>query len=184
MSGSCSLGRGTSAEAKAAASTNSGGGPCSGVSEKAPAAAATGSVGGTCSGISTGAPASASTCGTSPTAVKRGREQSTVGGPVERLHAWAATQSLQPHQVQDLVRLLDPVHLRSLPVRRKSRAWPRSPVANNYRHHFYRQVAHLLGWVEQKAFEEEFTDIVRSVWPDKQDGETQIVKTSKRGRQM
>lgn len=65
--------------------------------------------------------------------------------PAERLRIWGVKKQLQETQLQALVQLLCPLHLRSLPIRNKSRAWPKTPVGSNYRHHFYRQVAHLLG---------------------------------------
>lgn len=91
-----------------------------------------------------------------------------------RLLAWAEKKNLARHQIHDILLLLDPAHLRSLPRRRKSKAWPHAPDAKTYRHHFYRQVAHILGWREQHSFEEEFTSLVRSYWPDKQDATPKI----------
>lgn len=86
--------------------------------------------------------------------------------PVDRLRVWAQRSNLHVEKIRLLVRLLDQQHLRSLPVRKKSRKWPVIAQAENYRHHFYRQAAYILGWKEQKKFDQEFLDIVRDVWQD------------------
>ena len=92
--------------------------------------------------------------------------------PAVRLRSWATRKHLREDQISKLVSLLDPLYLRSLRVRKKSRAWPKVPHGNNFRHHFYRQAAHILGWVEQQVFEEEFLDIIRSSFPDTNNANT------------
>ena len=84
----------------------------------------------------------------------------------ERLACWARGKHLLTSQVDRLVRLLDQQHLRDLPVRKKSRKWHVVAKAENYRHHFYRRAAFILGWKEQQKFDQEFLDIVRDVWQD------------------
>lgn len=100
----------------------------------------------------------------------------------EGLRQWAQLKKVHPHQVERLVCLLDLEYLRSLPVRKKSRSWPRFPEPNTYRHHFYRQAAHVLGWIDQRNFGEEFTSLVRSIWPDHKHGSPQIDQEKQTGR--
>jgi hypothetical protein len=53
---------------------------------------------------------------------------------------------------------------------------------NNFRHHFYRQAAHILGWIEQQVFEEDFIEIVRSTFPDESDATSaEILQEGKGG---
>lgn len=82
------------------------------------------------------------------------------------LQRWAESKGYHHNQIRRLLRLLDPDHLRSLPIRKKSRSWPKLPVAKNFRHHFYRQVAHILGWRDQETFDDVLTSIVRSHWSE------------------
>ena len=74
---------------------------------------------------------------------------------------------LHQHQIQSLLLLLDKKHLHSLRIRKKSRPWLKVPQPNNFRHHFYRQAAPILGWNEQQVFEEEFIEIVRSTFSER-----------------
>lgn len=64
------------------------------------------------------------------------------------------------------VRLLQPQHLKSLPVPRGTRKWPLHIGNNTYRHHFYRQLARILGWTHREKFPEELILLVHEVWPD------------------
>lgn len=70
-------------------------------------------------------------------------------------------------QITRVLALLDTVHLRSLPVRKGTLKWPHNPTAANYRHHFYRQAAHALGWRERRQFHPEVHHFIKDhVWPD------------------
>lgn len=91
-----------------------------------------------------------------------------IGSLVARsdLLAWALQNKLSRDKIQRLLRLLDPIHLRGLPIRKKTRKWPQEPDAKTYRHHFYRQAAHVLGFRDQEVFDQELTRIVRSYWQD------------------
>lgn len=104
--------------------------------------------------------------------------------PAARIRSWGESKNLTERQIQDLVSLLCPKHLRSLPVRKKSRVWPKEPQAANFRHHFYRQAANILGWVDQHKFEEEFIEIVRSVWPDYKNATTEVTKEGEGGTKL
>lgn len=104
--------------------------------------------------------------------------------PRTRLHAWALRKQLHCQQIHDLLLLLDPTHLRRLGLCKKCRAWPQSPQPCNFRHHFYKQAAHVLGWVDQQVFEQEFVDIIRSTWPDCQNGTTEISQEGKTCKQI
>lgn len=102
----------------------------------------------------------------------------------DQLKSWAVAKKLNPSQIQRLLCLLDPIYLHSIPIRKKSRSWPKFPDPNTCRHHFYRQSAHILGWIDQKDFGDEFTSIVRSFWPDKKDtsSEAHVTQEGKKSR--
>lgn len=104
--------------------------------------------------------------------------------PEACLRSWVVRKHLRAHQIHDLLSLLDQKYLRSLRVRKKSKAWPKNPQANNFRHHFYRQAAHILGWVDQQVFEQEFIDIVKSTWPDTSNASTSIMEEVKGGEYL
>lgn len=101
-----------------------------------------------------------------PSDVQHQEQDLNLQSPAKRLQCWGVRKRLRQEQIESLVLLLDKKHLRKLRIRRKSRAWPKVPQANNFRHHFYRQAAHILGWIDQQAFEEDFVEIVRSTFPD------------------
>lgn len=101
----------------------------------------------------------------------------------ERLRSWGVRKRLREEQIESLVLLLDKQYLRNLRIRKKSRAWPKVPQANNFRHHFYRQTAHILGWIEQQVFDQDFVEIVRSSFPDESHATTaEIMEEGKRGK--
>lgn len=84
-----------------------------------------------------------------------------------RLHDIAITKLLLPSSTAAaVVRLLEPQHLRSLLVQHCTRKWPLTVKNNNYRHHFYRQLAKLLGWRDRNAFLDEIKALLHEVSPD------------------
>lgn len=85
-----------------------------------------------------------------------------------RLHDIAISKlRLSASKDASLVRLLQPAHLQSLHVPKGTRAWPKLGVSNiNFRHHFYRQAAKILGWQHRHEFPDELKVLVHKVWPD------------------
>lgn len=84
-----------------------------------------------------------------------------------RLHDIAISKLKLPSSRADaVVRLLQPSYLQSLPVPKGTRQWPTQIRNNNYRHHFYRQLAKILGFRQRHTFPEQLTALLHEVWPD------------------
>ena len=99
-----------------------------------------------------------------------------VWNPVHEIHKWGICKDLGVIQIHEIIRLLDPTHLQSLPVRKKRKKWQKSPANINFRHHFYRQTTHILGWSEQHQFDPNFMYIVKRTWADKNGTKEKILK--------
>ena len=61
-----------------------------------------------------------------------------VWDPAHEIRRWGMGKDLGVTQIHEIIHLLDPKHLQSLHVRRKSKKRPKTPANNNFRYHFYR----------------------------------------------
>ena len=109
-----------------------------------------------------------------------GAIESTTKAKTIFLIAWRWQRGLQDVQVVDLVNLLNPPYLKSLPMHKKLQAWLKNPTAKNYIYHFYGQLVYILRWEERQIFNDDLTNIVRNIWLE-ENGTKEVLQQGKRG---
>jgi hypothetical protein len=95
-----------------------------------------------------------------------GRWVLQVGIVARELRRWGWEIGASSKQIQTLVALLQEDYLRIQPVPNGSRAWSKHPQSVEWRHHYYCQLARVLGWKERRHIDDTMHAAIKDLWPD------------------